>query len=103
MPTFDGKTDKLELSQDLFQTSLKNHIHLPEDDRINYFHSLMNGDALQTFKNFNDPTRKNLGEILAVFPRKYVKDQSMETAKQKLQKNVLNTANRTLVNFIDEI
>ena len=73
MPTFDGKTEKFELSEDLFQTSLKIHNQLTEDDRINYFHSLMRGDALQTFKNINDPTRENLGEILAVFRRKYVK------------------------------
>ena len=67
MPTFDGKTEKFELFQDLFQTSLKIHKQLTEDDRINYFHSLMRGDALQTFKNINGTTRENLGEILEVF------------------------------------
>ena len=41
MPTFDGKTEKFELFEDLFQTSLKIHNQLTEDDRINYFHSLM--------------------------------------------------------------
>ena len=58
MPTFGGKTEKFELYEDLFQTSLKIHNQLTEDDRINYFHSLMRGDALQTFKNINGPTRK---------------------------------------------
>ena len=103
MPTFDGKTEKFELSGDLFQTSLKIHNQLTEDDRINYFHSLMSGDALQTFKNINGPTQKNLGEILAVFRRKYVKPQSMATAKHKFQKLVFNPANQKLVDFLDEI
>ena len=67
MPTFDGKTENFELFEDHFQTSLKIHNQLTEDDRINYFHSLMRGDALQTFKNNNGPTRENLEEILAVF------------------------------------
>ena len=67
MPTFDGKSEKFELFEDLFQTSLKIHNQLTEEDRINYFHSLMRGNALQTFKNINGPTRENLGEILAVF------------------------------------
>ena len=67
MPTFDGKIEKLELFEDLLQTDLKTHNQLTEDDRINYFHSLMRGDALQTFKNNNGPTREKLGEILAVF------------------------------------
>ena len=103
MPTFDGKTEKFELFEDLFQTSLKIHNQLTEDDRINYFHSLMRGDALQTFKNINGPTRENLEEILAVFRRKYVKPQSMATAKHKFQKLVFNPANQKLVDFLDEL
>ena len=103
MPTFDGKTDKFELFEDLFQTSLKNHNQLTEDDRINYFHSLMRGDALQTFRNINGTTRKNLGEILAVFRRKYVKPQSMATAKHQFQKLVFNPAKQKLVEFLDEL
>ena len=103
MPTFDGKTEKFELFEDLFQTSLKIHNQLTEDDRSNYFHSLMRGDALQTFKNINGPTRENLGEILAVFRRKYVKPQSMATAKHNFQKLVFNPANQKLVDFLDEL
>ena len=103
MPTFDGKTEKFKLFEDLFQTTLKIQNQLTEDDRFNYFHSLMRGDALQTFKNINGPTRENLGEILAVFQRKYVKPQSMATAKHKFQKLVFNAANQKLVDFLDEL
>ena len=103
MPTFDGKSEKLELFEDLFQTSLKIHNQLTQEDRINYFHSLMRGDALQTFENINGPTRENLGEILSVFRRKYVKPQSMATAKHKFQKLVFNPANQKLVDFLDEL
>ena len=99
MPTFDGKSKKFELFEDLFQTSLKIHNQLTEEDRINNFHSLMRGDAMQTFKNINGPIRENLGEILAVFPRKYVKLQSTATAKDKFQKLVFNLANQKLVDF----
>ena len=95
MPTFDGKSEKFELFEDLFQTSLKIHNQLTEEDRINYFHSLTRGDALQTFKNINGPTRENLGEILAVFRKKYVEPQSMATAKHK--------SNQKLVDFLDEL
>ena len=59
MPTFDGKTEKFELIEDIFQASLKIHNQLTEYDRINYFHSLMREYALQTFKNINGPTREN--------------------------------------------
>ena len=100
MPTFDGKTEKFELFEDLFQTSLNVHNQLTEDDRINYFHSLVKEDALQTFKNINGPTREILEEILAVFRTKYVKPQLMATAKHTFQKLVFNPANQKLVIFL---
>ena len=58
MPTFDGKSEKFELFEDLFQTSLKIHNQLTEEDKINYLHSLMRGDALQTFKNITSPNNQ---------------------------------------------
>ena len=70
MPTFDGKSEKFELLEDLFQTSLKIHNQLTEEDKINYIHSLMRGDALRTFKNITSPKRENLAEFLTVFRRK---------------------------------
>ena len=103
MATFYGKSEEFELFDDLFQMSVKVHNRLTEVDRINYFRSLMRRDALQTFKNINDPIRENLGEILAVFQSKYVKPQSMATAKNKFQKLVFNPANHKLVDFLDEL
>ena len=103
MPTFDGKSEKFELFEDLFQTSLKIHNQLTEEDKINYIHSLMRGDALQTFKNITSPNRENLVEILTVFRRKYVKPQSMATAKHKFQRLVFNPTNQKLIDFLDEL
>ena len=103
MPTFDGKSEKYELFEDLFQTSLKIHNHLTEEHKIYFFHSLMRGDALQTFKNISNNNRKNLGEILTVFRRKYVKPQSMATAKHKFQQLMFNLVNRKLNDFLDEL
>ena len=106
MPTFDEKSEKFELFEDFFQTSLKIHNQLTEDDRINYFHSPMRGDALKTFKDIKDingPTQENLAEIPAVFRRKFVKPHSMAKAKHKFQKLVFNPANQKLVDFLDEL
>ena len=103
MPTFAGKSEKIELFEDLFQTSLKIHNQLTEEDKINYFHSLMRGDALQTFKNITSPNREILGDILTVFRRKYVKPHSMATAKHKFERLVFNPANHNLIDFLDEL
>ena len=102
LPTFDGKSEKFELFEDLFQTNLKIHNHLTEGDKINYFHSLMRGDALQTFKNITRPNRENLVEILTVFRRKK-KSQPMATAKHKIQRLIFNPANQGLIDILDEL
>ena len=103
MPTFDGKPEKFELFEDLSQTSLTTHNPLTEEKKINYFHSLMRGDALQTLKNTTSPNRENLGEMMTVFRRKYVKRQSMATAKIKFQRLVFNPANQNLIDFLNEL
>ena len=103
MPIFDGKSEKFELFEDLFQTSLKTHDQLTEEDKINYFQSLMRGDALQTFRNSTSPKRENLGEILTVFCRKYLKPQSVAMAKNNFQRLVFNPANQKLIDFLDEL
>ena len=101
-PTFEGKSEKFELLEDLSQTILENHKQLTEQDKIDYFNSLMRGEALQTFKNITSPNREKLGEILTVFRRNYVKLQSRVTAKHKFQKLVFNPANQKLIDFLDE-
>ena len=103
MPTFDGTSEKFELFENLFPTSLKIHNQLTVEDKIIYLNSLMRGDALQTFKNITSPNRGNLREILTVFRRKYVKPQSMATAKHKFQRLVVNPANQKLIDFLDEL
>ena len=100
VPTFEGKSEKFGLFEYPFQTRLNIHNQLTENDKINYFHSLMRGDALQIFKNINGPTRGFLGEILAVLRKKYVKPQSLATAKDKFRKFAFNPANQMLVDFL---
>ena len=63
----------------------------------------MRGDALQTFKNISNRNRETLTEILTVFRRKYVKPQSMATAKHKFQQLVFNPAHQKLIDFLDEV
>ena len=61
MSTFVGKSVKFEMFEDLFQTKLKIHNQLTEEDKINYIYSLMRDDALQTFKNITSLNTENLG------------------------------------------
>ena len=79
------------------------HNQLREEDKLNYFHSLFGGDALQTFKNITSPNREFFGEILTVFRKKCVKPQSRATTKHNFQRLVFNPANQKLIDFLDEL
>ena len=72
-PIFDEKLKKFKLFEDLFQTSLKNQSELTKEYKTNYFHSLLRGYALKTFKNITSPNKENSGEFLTMFRRKYMK------------------------------
>ena len=63
----------------------------------------MRGDALQTFRNISSPNWENLAEIMTVFRRKYVKRQSIATAKHKFQQLVFNPGNQNSIDFLNEV
>ena len=101
--TFDGKSEKFELFEDLFHTMIKMQPHMTETMKINHFHSLLRKNALQTFRNINSANRQTLEDILAVFRRKYVKPESQATAKHKWHKLVFDPNTMKLPDFLEEL
>ena len=101
--TFDGKSEKFELFEDLFHTMLKTQPDMTETMKINHFHSLLRKNALQTFRNINTANRQTLEDILAVFRRKYVKPESQATAKLKWHRLVFDPNTMKLPDFLEEL
>ena len=99
--TFDGKSEKFELFEDLFHTMIKMQPDMTETMKINHFHSLLRKNALQTFRNINSTNRQTLEDILAVFRRKYVKPESQATAKHKWHKLVFDPNTMKLPDFLE--
>ena len=101
--TFDGKSEKFELFEDLFHTMIKMQPDMTETMKINNFHSLLRSNALQTFRNINSANRQTLEDILAIFRRKYVKPESQATAKHKWHKLVFDPNTMKLPDFFEEL
>ena len=101
--TFDGKSEKFELFEDLFHTMIKMQPDMTETMKNNHFHSLLRKNALQTFRNINSTNRQTLEDILAVFRRKYVKPESQATAKHKWHKLVFDPNTMILPDFLEEL
>ena len=100
--TFDGNSEKLELSEDLFHTMIKMQPDMTETIKINPFHSLLRKNALQTFRNITSANRQTLEDILAIFRRKYVKPESQATAKHKRHKLVFGPITMKLPDFLEK-
>ena len=99
--TFDGKSEKVELFEDLFHTMIKMQPDMTETMKINHFHSPLRKNALQTFCNINTANRQTLEDILAVFRRKYVKPESQATAKHNWHRLVLDPNTMKLPDFLE--
>ena len=101
--TFDGKSEKFELFEDLFHTMIEIQPEMTEQMKINHFHSLLRKNALQTFRNISSSNRQTLEDVLVIFRRKYVKPESQATAKHKWHRLVFDPNTMKLPDFLEEL
>ena len=101
LPTFDGKSEKFELFEDLFRSNIKMYPHLTEIQKRNYFHSLLRGDALQAFCNIEDTKKDSLDEIMTIFKQRFGDYLSMAKARCKWDALKFDPSNKKLHEFLD--
>ena len=102
MPTFNGRNDKFEHFEDLFMTSLEVNPNISEEEQIHYFHSLLRDEALQTYRNMTDTNRASLEDIIAIFRRRYVRPQSITTARCKWEQLHFDPSRQTFQDFLEQ-
>ena len=101
LPTFDGKLEKFELFEDLFRNNIKMYPHLTEIQKINYFHSLLRGDALKAFRNIEDSRKDSLDEIMMIFKRRFGDYLSMAKARCEWDALKFDPSTQKLHEFLD--
>ena len=101
LPTFDGKSEKFELFEDLFRNNIKMYPHLTELQKINYFHSLLREDALQAFCNIEDSKKYSLDEIMTIFKRRFGDYLSMAKARCEWDALKFDPSTQKLNEFLD--
>ena len=101
--TFDWKSEKFELFEDLFHKMIKMQLEMTEAMKINQFHSLLRKNALQTFRNINSANKQTLEDSLFIFRRKYVKPESQATAKHEWHRLVFDPNTMKLPDFLEEL
>ena len=67
--TFDGKSEKFELFEDIFHTMIKMQPEMCEQMKINHFHSVLRENVLQKLRNISTADRQTLEYVLVIFRR----------------------------------
>ena len=108
LPVFDksdksGKSEKFELFEDLFRNNIKMYPHLTEIQKIDYFHSLLRGNALQAYCNLDDTKKDNLEEVITAFKRRFGDFQSSAKARCEWDALHFDPTKRKLHEFLDTL
>ena len=103
LPVFDGKSEKFELFEDLFRNNVKMYPHLTEIQKINRFHSLLRGNALQAFCNLDDAKKDNLEEVITAFKRRFGDFQSSAKARCEWDSLHFDPTKQKLHEFLDTL
>ena len=103
LPVFDGKSEKFELFEDLFRNNIKMYPHLTEIQKINYFHSLLQGNALQAYCNLDDTKKDNLEEVITAFKRRFGDFQSSAKARCEWDALHIDPTKQKLHEFLDAL
>ena len=103
LPVFDGKSEKFEFFEDLFRNNIKMYPHLTEIQKINYFHSLLRGNALQAYCNLDDTKKDNLEEVITAFKRRFGNFQSSAKARCEWDALHFDPTKQKLHEFLDAL
>ena len=101
LPVSDGKSEKFELFKDLFRNDIKIYRHLTEIRKIKYLHSLLQGNALQAYRNLKDAKNDNLEEVITAFKRRFVDFQPSAKARCEWDALHFNPTKQKLYEFLD--
>ena len=75
--------------------------HLTEIQKINYFHSLLRGNALQAYCNLDDTKKDNLEEVITAFKRRFGDFQSSAKARCEWDALHFDPTKQKLHEFLD--
>ena len=85
------------------ETTKKMYPHLTEIQKINYFHSLLQGNALQAYCNLDDAKKNNLEEVITAFKRRFGDFQLSAKARCEWDSLHFDPTKQKLHEFLDTL
>ena len=103
LQVFDGKFEKIELFEGLFKKNIEMYPHLTEVQKLNFFHSVLRGNALQAYCRLNEAKKVNLEEVNTAFKRCVGDFQSSAKARCEWASLHFDPTKQKLHEFLDAL
>ena len=101
VPLFKGNRDKYNEFEHLLLNHLRPHAHkLTEEQKLNYFQSLLRDDAIEFWQTLTITTETTLRDILTAFKKEYAKEELSEVSKFKFDQLRYDPATESFSTFL---
>ena len=101
VPLFKGNRDKYNEFEHLLLNHLRPHAHkLTEEQKLNYFQSLLRDDTIEFWQTLTITTETTLRDILTAFKKEYAKEELSEVSKFKFDQLRYDPATESFSTFL---
>ena len=101
VPLFKGNRDKYNEFEHLLLNHLRPHAHkLTEEQKLNYFRSLLRDDVVEFWQTLTITTETTLRDILTAFKKEYAKEELSEVSKFKFDQLRYDPAPESFSTFL---
>ena len=103
VPLFKGNREKYNEFEHLLLNHLRPHMNrLTEEQKLNYFQSLLRDEAIEFWQTLQITTMTTLTEILQAFKKEYAKDDLKEVSKFKFDQLRYDPSTETFNDFLNK-
>ena len=101
VPLFRGNREKYNEFEHLLKNHLRPHMNkLTEEQKLNYFQSLLRDEAIEFWQTLKITTETTLSEILQAFNKEYAKEDLREVSKYKFDQMRYDPTKESFADFL---
>ena len=103
VPLFKGNREKYNEFEHLLLNPLRPHMNrLTEEQKLNYFQSLLRDEAIEFWQTLQITTMTTLIDILQAFKKEYAKDDLKEVSKFKFEQLRYDPTTESFNDFLNK-
>ena len=101
VPLFRGNREKYNEFEHLLKNHLRPHMNkLTEEQKLNYFQSLLRDEAIEFWQTLKITTETTLQDVLQAFTKEYAKEDLKEVSKYKIDQMRYDPTKESFADFL---